>query len=251
MLPAHRQAAFAIRLDWGRAGAETILDGADVAVLVDVLSFSTAVTVAVEAGIEVWPYRWNDESAREFAAQHQAVLAAGRRRARPGQISLSPATIAASRGVSRLVLPSPNGSTIAARLAEAGIEVLAASLRNASAVAAHLANRNQGGDRIAVIAAGELRPGGELRPAVEDLWGAGAVISALGRFGSSPEAEAAAAAFAGVRVRLRDVLPACASGQELVDAGFEADVRIAAELDVSAVVPRLRDGCFRATRSAG
>ncbi|WP_260850992.1 hypothetical protein [Rhodococcus sp. WB9] len=32
---------------------------------------------------------------------------------------------------------------------------------------------------VSVIAAGEKWPGGELRPAIEDLWGAGAVLSAL------------------------------------------------------------------------
>ena len=42
-------------------------------------------------------------------------------------------------GVERVVLPSPNGSTISFALASTGARVVAASLRNASAVAQHVA----------------------------------------------------------------------------------------------------------------
>ena len=38
----------------------------------------------------------------------------------------------------------------------------------------------------------------------------------------------------------------CASGRELAAAGFAEDVDVAAELDVSDVVPVLADGEFRA-----
>jgi 2-phosphosulfolactate phosphatase len=60
----------------------------------------------------------------------------------------------------------------------------------------------------------------------------------------TPEARAAVAAF-----RRRDLpgdLLACASGQELAARGRVAEVRLAAEHDVSRVVPVLRDGAFTA-----
>ena len=41
---AHRQLPFAVRLEWGSAGALTVAHAADIAVVVDVLSFSTCVS---------------------------------------------------------------------------------------------------------------------------------------------------------------------------------------------------------------
>ena len=43
---------------------------------------------------------------------------------------------------------------------------------------------------------------------------------------------------------IRTALQCCASGRELIDAGYPGDVDVAAELDDSASVPVLRDGMF-------
>jgi len=121
--------------------------------------------------------------------------------------------------------------------------VVAVGLRNRRAVAAWLGDR-----RVAVICAGERWPDGTLRPAVEDLWGAGALVDVLiagGWRDVAPEAVAAGAAFRAVQGDVGAALRACASGRELIDAGFPDDVEIAAELDRSASVPVLRDGAFR------
>lgn len=258
MLEAHRQSSYDVRLDWGLTGATAIVEGVDVAIVVDVLSFTTTVTVALDAGITVWPYPWSGRGTRavDFAARQGATLAVGRTTAGPGQVSLSPASVAAAVDVSRLVLPSPNGSSIAAALADAGCVVLAASLRNASAVADWIVERDStrddaGPGRIAIIAAGERWPDGELRPAVEDLWGAGAVaaqLQARGRELVSPEARLAADAYRSVSTNLREELLACASGRELVDSGFGDNVEIAAAVNVTNVVPELVAGRFSAAR---
>ena len=95
---------------------------------------------------------------------------------------------------------------------------------------------------MTVIAAGERWADDSLRPAVEDLWGAGAVIDALSRIAAcalSPEAAAAAAAFRAVAPALPAELSASVSGGELIRAGFPDDVAIAAELDTSSCVPVL------------
>ena len=65
MSDAFSQGRYQVRLDWGPAGAATL--GADVVVVVDVLSFSTAVTVAVDRGTRVIPCPWSDERAAALA----------------------------------------------------------------------------------------------------------------------------------------------------------------------------------------
>lgn len=79
--PAHRQSAYALCFEWGLVGAREVAPGCDIAVVVDVLSFTTTVTVAVERGTRVYPYRWRDESAERFATDGGVR----RRRAQPRQ----------------------------------------------------------------------------------------------------------------------------------------------------------------------
>jgi len=246
--PAHRQAAHRFRLDWGPTGAQAVAAGAEVAVVVDVLSFTTTLTVAVERGITVLPFAWKDGRAVAYADEHDATLAVGRLEARQlggDAVSLSPADLSTVTGVERLVLPSPNGSTICAALADSGSTVVGACLRNRSAVARHL----EGARTVAVVAAGERWPDGSLRPCAEDLWGAGAVLAALVDLGAddlSPEARLAEAAYRAVEPGLPDALAACAGGLELGAIGFGADVEVAARTDVTEVVPVLGDAGFRA-----
>ena len=253
--PAHRQAGHAVRMEWGPTGAAAVAVDADVAVVVDVLSFTTTLTVALERGIRVHPYRWRDDGAAADAAERDAVLAVGRleglREGSEPRASLSPASLEQVSGVERLVLPSPNGSTIAFLLADSGARVVGACLRNAPAVAAWLAPYVADGARVAVVPAGERWPDGSLRPAVEDLWGAGAVLAGLGGAGHSPESRVAAAAFAAVKPRLAGELAACAGGVELSAGGFADDVRIAGEHGVSDVVPVLEGDVFVAASQEG
>lgn len=216
MLEPYAQTEYRVRCDWGPAGADAIGPGARIVAIVDVLSFTTALSVAADRRIEVFPYRWRDSRAAIFAARHRAMLAVGRSETgtdRP--VSLSPATIRSCTGVVRLVLPSPNGSTIARHLAELGATVIGVSLRNARAAAAWTARQVAGEAVVAVIPAGERwKADGSLRPAVEDLWGAGAFIAGLADEGIgplSPEADAAATAYRRVAPRIGEALRDCGS----------------------------------------
>jgi 2-phosphosulfolactate phosphatase len=237
-----------IHMDWGPAGALAAGQAGGIAVIVDVLSFSTTVTVAIDAGAEVFPYPFKDDSARDFARRHDATLAIGRFEARSGgpgaAVSLSPASMLTAPPPARIVLPSPNGSAIARLLTGRGARVVAASLRNRRAAARWIAGALDGNGRgqVIVVAAGERWPDDSLRPAVEDLWGAGAVIAALAELrvaGLTAEARTAAAAFESVAARLPAELADCVSGRELTENGFAADVAIAADLDASTGVPVL------------
>lgn len=248
MNPTHQQRPYSIRLEWGLTGASAIALDADVSVVVDVLSFTTTLSVAAERGIEVFPYRWKDDGAQQYAAHRHAVLAVGRSDMHGAAVSLSPATIRSASGLERLVLPSPNGSSIAHALAASSGVCIGASLRNASAVAEWIHNNYSEGAVVSVIAAGERWPDGSLRPSVEDWWGAGAVLAELlerrPHQAASPEAEAAAASWHAIRDRVSVALQHCASGQELIAAGYPTDVAIAAEVDASRAVPVLENDRF-------
>jgi len=218
------QNGFAWRFDWGADGLRALAPGVDVVVLVDVLRFTTAVTVAVERGVVVRPIATSGPTGRAW--------------------ELSPRWIGEHPAGASLSLSSLNGATLALAAAEAGVAtVLAACFRNAGAVAAAIVAL--GVQTAAVIAAGEAG-----RPTVDDFMGAGAVLAALDPAasvsapGCSPEAAAARAAFVAARPRLPEVLAACTPGRELAGRGLAEDVAASAEVDVSSAVPVLRDGLF-------
>ncbi|WP_295819344.1 2-phosphosulfolactate phosphatase [uncultured Deinococcus sp.] len=232
------QSAFRVCCEWGRAAVRHLGPHVDAVVVVDVLSFTTCVDVAVSRGAAVLPYRWRDDSAAAFAREQGAVLASHERRFTDG-FSLSPSSLLTLPVGERLVLPSPNGGALCADAAELRVPVYAACLRNARAVGEHL----HGMGRVLVVPAGERWPNGTLRPALEDWLGAGAVIDAL-RGDRSPEAEASAQAFRAARPDLTRIVRECSSGVELIERGFGVDVELAAQLNVSRAVPVLRDGEF-------
>lgn len=246
-----------VSFGWGPVEARVLAPAAACVVVVDVLSFTTSVGIAVEGGTAVHPYRmgvppdevWGrDATAVAYAREKDAVLAVGRSEATETHPwTLSPAALRAAPRPPRLVLPSPNGSTIAAEAAAHGATVVAASLRNHSAVAGLLSDRGYGtADRpLAVIASGERWPDGSLRPALEDLLGAGAVLSALtGPHTLTPEATAAATLWNATEDPVA-ALHGCDSGRELYAYGFPQDVAVAAETDTSTTVPVLVDGAFQ------
>lgn len=223
-----------VELAWGATGASALALECDVIVVVDLLSFTTCVSVATAKGVVVCPA---DQTAPSPALAPGDVLAGPRDGPPP---TLSPASLRDLRAGQRLILPSPNGAAIAA--ARGSRTTVAAALRNASAVAEWL---SECGGRIGVVAAGEHEADGRWRPSYEDAVGAGALVVRLsGR--RSPQAEAAAVAFRDAVPHMLQRMLGSRSGTELADAGFADDVAMAAELDVDAVVPVLRDGAFTA-----
>jgi 2-phosphosulfolactate phosphatase len=176
----------------------------------------------------------------EAARRRQDVPAKGR-------FSLSPGTFLASGPSARVALGSPNGAA-GCLSAQAAPCVVVGALVNAQAVARFVSARLAACDwSVTVLACGERWPtpveGEDLRFAVEDWLGAGAVLSHLG-LAKSPQAEACEAAFCGVQGRLEDVLLNCGSGVELREQGYTADVLHAARLDRHPVVPLLTEGRF-------
>jgi 2-phosphosulfolactate phosphatase len=239
----HVQDGYDVRCEWGREGVALLAPRCAVVVVVDVLTFSTAVDVAVARGAGVLPLPWRDDRAAAAARQAGAVLAGNR--GDPGR-SLSPSSLTGLPAGTLLALPSPDGGALCALAAGNGAHVLTGCLRNTAAVA-RTAQWLAGGGPIGLVPAGErwTLPGAPMRPALEDALGAGAIAAVLpGAF--SPEAELAAQGFAAARSRgLHGVLAASASGRELIADGFAADVDLAAAADASDAAPRLRDGVLQ------
>ena len=217
------QSDYDLRCEWGLRGLLHLAPVSDAVVIVDVLSFTTTVDIAVANGASVVPSRWKAQSAPQRSATGY---------------SLSPASVRTIPAGTALVLPSPNGSTLA--LSARQVPTFAACLRNAPAVSGHLAGFAR---RVAVIPAGERWPDESLRPCLEDWAGAGAVLAGLPGT-RSPEAELAVAAFERFRGDLNGTLLRCGSGRELVERGFRCDVELAAEFGVSAAVPVLAGDRF-------
>lgn len=229
------QSSYQVRMEWGTQALQTAATGTGVVIVVDVLSFSTCIDIACARGAMVFPFAYKDDRARAYASERQAQLAVGRSES---GFSLSPASLLGIAAGMRLVLPSPNGSTLSLQ-ARAPV-VLAGSFRNSDAVAAFAAAQP---GPILVVAAGERWPDGSLRPAIEDLLGAGAIIDRLPGL-RSPEATVAATAYNGVRDKLSVAVGKCASAIELQERGFASDVELALDLNVSRCVPRLVDGAY-------
>lgn len=233
------QTQYRVRFEWGEEGVRQLAPLSSVVVVIDVLSFTTCVEIAVSREVVVFPYRYKDESALTFAQSVDALLA-DKRGKTP---SLSPGSLFSLQPQTRIVLPSPNGSTCTVVAEESGAFAIAGCLRNAFAVSDFI-KRHYPGKVISVIACGEHWSNGKLRPAIEDLIAAGAILSQFDQPSLSPEAKVAVSAFRHAEHDIQTTLEQCSSGRELTEKGFPEDVIISSELNVSHVVPVLHNGAY-------
>jgi 2-phosphosulfolactate phosphatase len=227
--------AYTVDCAWGARGLARLLPKSDVVIIVDVLSFSTCVDIAVGNGAVVYPYPWKDATAQAFAQQHNAMLAGDR----GVGYGLSPASLLHIPIGTSLVLPSPNGGTLS--YAVGTVPTFAGCLRNAQAVA--LAAQKLG-NHVSIIAAGERTAAGTLRPAIEDWLGVGAIIHHL-QGTRSPQAARAERMFERCADTINAILVGCRSGQELVGRGFADDVVLAAQVNASRCPPLLHHGAYQ------
>src|SRR5713226_5399373 len=89
------QSPYDVSVEWGVDGLATLVGGSDVVIIVDVLSFSTCVDVAVAHGGSVFPCALHGNAAAAFASKVGAECATPRG---AGRFSLSPATFTSIRG---------------------------------------------------------------------------------------------------------------------------------------------------------
>lgn len=225
-----------IYFDWGKNGLISLADKVDVLIIVDVLSFSTCVDIAVSRGALVYPFKFKDDRAVTYAHELHAELA---RKRGESKYSLSPESLLDIPDKTKLVLPSPNGSELSTLID--GKSLFTACLRNAKAVALQAISIS---NNIGVIAAGEKWDDTSIRFAFEDMVGAGAVISCF-TSELSIEAQTAKIVFQSNEGNIESALLRSVSGKELVDRGYIGDVSLAAKINVSNVAPILINGAFR------
>ncbi len=244
------QKPFTCRVEWGKRGAREAAERGDITIIVDVLSFSSTVVTAVNGGAIIYPYPPPiNEQALHYAKQVGAELLLGRAEAaRLGRPSLSPVSFGPQHAGKKFVLCSLNGAACTWITSKVPA-LLVGSLLNASA-AASVANRlhSKAGACITVVPCGEHWDHGrdgenDLRPAVEDYLGAGAILSRL-EGSKSPEAQVCVHAFQQSESNLSELLWESGSGRELRAMGFANDVKHCSRLDVYDYVPRLEKDYF-------
>ncbi|GCE27452.1 hypothetical protein KDA_29360 [Dictyobacter alpinus] len=252
--------AYRCTLSWGRHGVLQAAQRGDVVVIVDVLSFSTATAIAIQQGAFIYPCAYNEDPTI-LATRIGAEVAVMRNEVpHKGRFSLSPPTFLQIEPGTRVVVASPNGATCS-RYAQQIDFLFAGSLLNAQAVASAVAEIMERHKlNVTVVACGERwRPAtedGELRVALEDFLGAGAILSAL-PYRQSPDAQVCTNAFIHSQDRLAELLWDCDSGQELYEKGFAEDVRLAARLNQYHTAPIMNGDHFelfdttRRSRHAG
>jgi 2-phosphosulfolactate phosphatase len=233
-----------VQLAWGRRGAQAAADRKDILVVVDTLRFSTTAVTAVHHGAVIYPCSVDEARVTALAqrvdgevALHQHAVSTPSSR-----FSLSPRSYVGVEPGTRVVLPSPNGSTCC-QYGPRTPWLFVGALVNAHAVAravSHLLTIQQ--LNVTVLACGERwrlpAEEGVLRFALEDYLGAGAVLSAL-PFSQTVEAQACGATFRALHEHLEALLWECESGQELRTKGLGDDVRHAAQLNVYDTAPVL------------
>jgi hypothetical protein len=146
------QSPYRCRLDWGRHGARAAAERQDILVIVDTLSFSTAVVTAVQGGGLVYPCAEDEQPGA--LAQRIGGEVAVRRKDVPakGRFSLSPLTYLHLAPGTRIVLASPNGATCS-RHARAVPFLFVGALVNAEAVATVVSHLLDTTDRCVTIIA--------------------------------------------------------------------------------------------------
>ncbi|MFP7442885.1 2-phosphosulfolactate phosphatase [Bacillus infantis] len=246
------QSPYQCRVEWGKRGAREAAARGDIVIIVDVLSFSSAVVSAAAFGAEIYPYPPHLDG-QKYAESLGADYIFGRAEAaKLGKPTLSPVSFSEEHAGKKYVLISQNGAYCTWIGAKA-TAVLAGSLLNASAAAA-AANilQKQLGAGITIIPCGEKwADAGEhedaLRPAVEDYLGAGAILSYLDGE-KSPEAAVCEGASQAAQPKLAEYLWECGSGRELRARGFEQDVVHCSRLDRMDAVPILKENRFVPSR---
>ena len=238
------QAPFQCRMDWGARGAKEASERGDIIIVVDVLSFSSAITNAVHNGVVIYPFPRTGDINEYGKLVDAEVCILERSRARElGLPSLSATSFNESHRGKKYIVSSINGATCVKAANERNF-IFIGCLLNAQAIA-NVVNQIQKEKKlnITVVACGERWSGindepKELRPSIEDNLGAGAILELLGG-SKSPEARVCISAYQNSKTELKELIVDSSSGRELKAMEFSEDVDFCSQINIYKEVPVL------------
>ena len=218
---------------WGAEWQNWEANPPDIAVVVDVLTFSTVIDVALAARLKCFVPPVDASS-----SVYPGALWTGRREA--GGISLSPDSMSGLPTGCEVAFQSPNGGACVRSMLGQVLTVAIGCMRNAGAMADWIGTRERA--RVALVACGERWPNRSMRPALEDWLGVGAIAVCLPLSSLSVNACAARVAYLDAENRLDEVLYETRSGQELLERGYPADIKWTQAIDALRAVPIVTRG---------
>jgi 2-phosphosulfolactate phosphatase len=236
-----------VRLDvfFGSAEITPAESAGRVVAVIDVLRASTTIAAALANGARaVIPFESSEEAAlRAKAFDRSEVRLAGERRMRMVSgfdLGNSPGEFTRQAVDGKTVLFATTNGTPALVSVTGARDVVVAAYVNFTVVTALLRSALRGGTDVAIICAGQDR-----HCSLEDMACAGRYVRLVTK--ALPDVAANDAAFASALVERyykdnrEKVFADSAHGRALAEAGFGADLRLAAELDRYPVVPLYRD----------
>lgn len=213
-----------------------------VVVVIDVIRFSTSVTVALESGARRVLPAASVEEARRLARTlgRSEVLLCGEQggdRVEGYDLGNSPREFKHERVAGRtLVYSTTNGTRAVDRVRDAG-RVLVACMRNLGAVAGRVRAQDQPTLLLCAGRAGSV--------ALDDAWCAGLLAERIGREGRIEPDDTARLALAAARslgLPDRSALERTESGAAVAARGLAEDLEVCAQMDRTGTVPVLEEG---------
>jgi 2-phosphosulfolactate phosphatase len=225
------------------------LTGADMAnrvvAVVDVLRASTTVAVALANGARaVVPLASSEEViSRSKSLTRSEVKLAGERKSKPisgFDLGNSPREYTSEVVDGKTIMITTTNGTAAVLAVQGARDLVVASYVNFSAVLSMLGTAVRGGTDVTILCAGQDR-----RFALEDAACAGRFVQHLTV--KYPKAVINDAAHAAMLIdkkygtNIKRLLKASAHGQALIEAGFEGDIAVCADVDSYPVLPVYQD----------
>ncbi len=212
-----------------------------VVLVVDVLFATTSIATALAHGAtEVVPTLDGDAARAEAARRAPgSFVLAGELHANtlPGFVHPTPLALVAQGVAGKALLYSTTNGTVALAKARAAARVYAAALVNGEAVVDRVASLSRG-ETVLVVCSGSADALN-----LEDLYGAGHLVSLLARGGRYELSDAALAALLlHERTDALDCLSRSRIGRLMLERGLEREVAFAAQKGRFAVVPELSGG---------